>query len=359
VDYFLAKAGQKPVGPLSREQVRELLAERKYLITDLVWTAAQKDWLPVSSRLEFYSRPMPNSTTSIAPRLGYEPTTVTRAPERLSTKALYEAVVGPGKMPFYGPIFERLDLGRSPASWNLAAALATSGWMVYRRMYLWGLLWYPLLTLLMTMAVLMIVTQLATLAVRPSAYVLALVLLFLGSVALMGSYGNRLFHAHVRRLITISKELGLSAEERLSWLRRKGRPNVLGIVLVVPFAIAVVAAGAIEGGPAFRDFTTRSQVSEGLARIEPLKKIYLDKLRQNRKWPTRLQDLGLNDDFGAFGPNVASVSIGTRHEIRVTFSPVPISGASLLLVPDARGSELVWSCSLNDLPRRYAPSGCH
>src|SRR3569832_1964389 len=51
----------------------------------------------------------------------------------------YELAIG-RNTDYYLPKFERYDDGGSTLGWNWPAIFVTSGWYLYRKMWLWGLL---------------------------------------------------------------------------------------------------------------------------------------------------------------------------------------------------------------------------
>src|SRR5690349_5563377 len=64
------------------------------------------------------------------------PTAATPEQQKLAD---YELAVG-RNTDYYLPKFERFDNGESKAGWHWPAFFFTSGWYLYRKMWLWGLL---------------------------------------------------------------------------------------------------------------------------------------------------------------------------------------------------------------------------
>src|SRR5262249_38849409 len=131
----------------------------------------------------------------------------------MTKKEMYEVFVGPEKIHYYLPIFEGFDRGGNAAAWHTPAAFITQWWMLYRKMYLWGFLFYLILywvvALTLTVAVGMISPALAGLG-----SFLAVVVSFV----VMGLYSNKIYHSHVNSYIESSGRLGLGEQQRRDWL---------------------------------------------------------------------------------------------------------------------------------------------
>lgn len=96
----------------------------------------------------------PTPPVRIAPSTGFgaaSPAMKTTA--EIGLTAMYEAFIGPAKAHYYVPVFGRFDAGASAFSWNWPAAFITQLWMLFRGMFLWGFLWYPILGFLTSLLV--------------------------------------------------------------------------------------------------------------------------------------------------------------------------------------------------------------
>lgn len=264
---------------------------------------------------------------------------------------MYKAFIGPKKAHYYVPIFERFDNGASVMSWNWPAAFITQFWMVYRGMFLWGFLWYPILSILSSL-VIMAPFRMAT---GDSDYLIIIP----ASIVVMGLFSNKIFHGHVRRIIDKSGQRGLSDQQRREWLIRKGASNFI-IVFIVIFVgivipIGILAAIAI---PAYQDYIVRAKVTDGLTRVAAVKDTYLEYVTKNKEWPVSMGALGLPEEWVSYGVSIASVTIGTQHELRVTYNEKTIAGKTIIFIPSVENDSLVWICQAETLPQKYAPVAC-
>lgn len=267
---------------------------------------------------------------------------------------MYEAFIGPAKATYYVPIFERFDSGAGAISWNWPAAFITQLWMLYRGMFLWGFLWYPILSFIASLLVMLPFMAVA----GDSREALSYLVLLPASVIVMGLFSNKIFHGHVRKMIDKSGRLGLSAQQRREWLIRKGASNFVFLFIMIIVIVAIIGILAAIAIPAYQDYTIRAKVADGLTRTATVKATYLDYVTKNQEWPASMSNLGLPETGADYGPSVASVTIGAEHEIRITFNGQIITGKTIILVPSVESNSLAWSCNAETLPAKYAPAAC-
>jgi hypothetical protein len=153
----------------------------------------------------------------------------------------YAVAIGLGKQEYYLPRLAATG-GRPGVSWNWAAALFTSAWLMYRNMHLWALLIYPLI----------VATSLAAawwaggiaFPGDPRAQVAMLGAWLLGLSLLGGLFGNALYGHHLRALIEQTEQLDLEPAEQHRRLRRKGGTNTLLAAIYAAALLAAIGAGA-------------------------------------------------------------------------------------------------------------------
>ena len=271
-----------------------------------------------------------------------------------SLSEMYAAYIGPGKAGYYVPIFERFDKGASIMSWNWPAALVTQLWMLYRGMFLWGFLLYPVLSFLVTLLAVLFLVR----AFDYSGETLVFLLMYVVPIIVMGLFSNKIFHRHVRKKIDKSGRLGLSDQQRREWLIRKGANNFVFVFIMILVGVAVIGILAAIALPAYQDYTIRANVNDGFLRAGSVKSSYLEYMLANEQWPVSMADLGIPEVDASHGAAVASVTIGNMHELRITYSSSGIAGQTLLLVPSVEGDRLVWNCMADTLAYRYVPVEC-
>jgi hypothetical protein len=119
--------------------------------------------------------------------------------------------------------------GRS-RSWNWAAALSFGGWLAYRKMYAWAMLYLAWLGLLLGLAT----SGVALWLLAPALLVSALAL---------GNYGNALYLARFRRAALRAAQGDGEHEDRLAALARAGGTSRLAVSAMITAGLGL--AGAI------------------------------------------------------------------------------------------------------------------
>src|SRR5581483_11488921 len=290
----------------SQAQLAAMAGRAEIHAGDLAWHEGMAGWLPVAEVLAALG-----IAVTIAPPLPVSQIPITRggAPAAapggpMTKKDMYEAFIGPEKAGYYVPIFEGFDQGGGAASWNTPAALITQWWMLYRGMFLWGFLWYPILS---SVASVMATAVLS--AVSPALGPVAPWLVILASVVVMGLYGNKIYHGHVDKLIERSGRLGLSDQLRREWLIRKGAASFIWVFIVLIIGVAMIGILAAIAIPAYQDYVIRSQVSEGAGLADAAKTAVLDYQRQHHAMPASNADAGMEAPARITGKYVQQVEV--------------------------------------------------
>jgi serine/threonine protein kinase/tetratricopeptide (TPR) repeat protein len=165
-----------------------------------------------------------------------------------AVEALYRCFVGTKGSPYYAERFQRFDerARKWPLSWNWPGALLSVCWFSYRRMYLWGLVLYPLITLAATFLLLAPVSGLAFGGGDVPARV-GLPVLLLVAFVWPGALANAIYYRRAKS--NIARMHGLAVEDdaaRHAWLAGRGGTSrvAAGIAFSALTALALVIAGA-------------------------------------------------------------------------------------------------------------------
>jgi type IV pilus assembly protein PilA len=262
----------------------------------------------------------------------------------------YELAIGQNSS-YYMARFARFDEGESTASWNWPAFFVTSGWYLYRKMWLWGVLnlFFPLIASF----VLGIVA--AALKPPPAVTGFAFFGVWLAEQILLTVFANALYWRRINAVIqNVPRSLADKPDKRMHRLEREGGTSIgaaIGILFGVGFVgigmIGMMAAIAI---PAYQDYTIRAQVSEGLVLAAAPKAAIAEYYAQKSEWPQDAETAGVRPGTGNY---VESITV-ERGSIVIAYggkANTNLAGKRLVLWPGVtRDGQLVWACGARDLP---------
>ena len=276
--------------------------------------------------------------------------------EAESRDALVEAYIGPYNKSYYLRAFEKIGTG-AQSTWHWPALFATSGWLLYRKMWLYALLYIialPIVHLLLTALVsatlggtignwFWIATYVAI------AFVLAPLL------------ANNFYHRHVTRKVAALGQSGATHEQQLALAADKGGTSVWALVGVAFGGVPLVGILAAIVLPAYQDYTTRAQISEGLALAGGAKAAVFETYQRTGHLPADNASAGLPPLTDISGKYVAAVEVfeGKVYIYYGNESHIVIEDSALVLSPSVdTGGTMHWSCGSDEIANKHLPSAC-
>jgi type IV pilus assembly protein PilA len=272
------------------------------------------------------------------------PTAATPEQQKLND---YELAIG-RNTDYYLPKFERFDNGESLPGWNWPAFFVTTGWYLYRKMWLWGLLnlFFPYI------AAFVVGLVAALLKVPPAATgFLMLGAIFVEQMVLT-IYANALYWRHINGVIRgVPKTLADKPDKRMRRLERDGGTSVgaaIGILFGLGFVVTgILAAIAI---PAYQDYTIRGQAVEGINLASGPKAAVAEYYAQKGEWPADGEAAGLEPITGRYVDSV-TVENGTIIIAYGGRANPKIAGQRLAVSPGVTSSgDVVWMCGEHAVP---------
>lgn len=128
-------------------------------------------------------------------------------------------------------------------------------------------------------------------------------------------------------------------------------------LMIVVAIIAILAAIAI---PAYQDYTTRSQISEGIVLASGAKNGVWDYHSAYGIFAANNTEAGLQTPTSIRGNFVSQVEV-TDGVVEVTYGydvNAAVSGSTVLLSPTDQGGSIEWDCSSLTILPRYLPTQC-
>jgi type IV pilus assembly protein PilA len=388
---FLGRDGQQ-LGPYTRTNLVAMAARGEIRDDDLAWHEGLDDWQPAPALLDQLGvrrmaapPPVPPPPPQPPPpkedvrfpggrrpdgsihRLGEPdpepppgsiggPGMPAWMQSEVEETELYRAFLGPNNAERYLAVFQRFDSGGGSATWNLAGGLITQLWMLYRGMYLWALVLYPLLIIAGGVALGAVG---GLLGLDTSLSALSLIL----GIAIPGLYADKIYHGHARKLIERSALMGLAPQPRREWLMRKGGTNLLAPLILLVFNAAVIGMLAAIAVPAYQSYVVRAQVMEGQMLGVQVRQAVEHYYQALHGLPMDNADARLPGAGEIAGRYVSRVEV-SNGTVLITFggqSDRRIAGAVLAYVPESGAdAALHWNCATETttLENQYRPPEC-
>jgi len=136
-------------------------------------------------------------------------------------------------------------------------------------------------------------------------------------------------------------------------MQRKQQGFTLIELMIVIAIIAILMSFAI---PAYRDYTIRTKVGEGIQLAAAAKQAVTERYMSTNTLPTTNSLAGLDSVIS--GKYTSAVTVGASGVITISYNPnVGVTG-TVQLAPDVNlPGSVKWNCS-STIPAKYLPSEC-
>ena len=270
---------------------------------------------------------------------------------------LLAAAVGPEKAGYYLPKFARFAAGGSLISWNWPCFFVTFFWLLYRKMWLWAVLYFILPPLLFFL--------LAIISVLTSYWVYAAsaVLYWAGIFIVLPMYANALYYRQVRKKVTLVAGSIGAPERAIAYLGSVGGTSgAAAAVAAVVFSfyfIAVIGILAAIAVPAYQDYVMRAKVAGIYLATAParqsLENIYTydDPTFEFAPAPVIPERVQAGEDSAVLHYDPAATVLWVR------FATGKLADKRLQLVPYlTEDNQVIWECVSEELEDNWLPASC-
>lgn len=269
----------------------------------------------------------------------------------------YEAFVGPNNRDWYVSRFSRLEEGESRLGWHWPAFFITFYWLLYRKMWLYALL-YLVAPFLLAIPIGAIVA--AATSTPGSQALLSGLVWFGGYWLLPPMFATSIYYKHCNAKIDAVASTTPSKARQLSVLGQKGGTNmvaavVIGVLFFV-FVTGIVAAIAI---PAYQQYATKAK----LVHAESVGKVAAESVAayfyEHQEIPETLADTS----FSVPLPNhISDITVDPQDgSVIVTLQNTDrrVDGNTIVLSPSLDADKNVrWSCTSPEIEDSLLPQHC-
>jgi type II secretory pathway pseudopilin PulG len=268
----------------------------------------------------------------------------------------YKAAIGPKNQEYYLRQFARFDAnGKVSASWHWPAFFVTFYWMLYRKMWLYALIYFffPYVLFGLTGATMGLADGSANFLIGAT-YLLYIA----GILFLVPMYASALYYNHCKKQIAATKASTTDVQRQLGELAGKGGTSNIVILFLLFFVLiallGIVAAVAI---PAYQDYTTRARVAQAYELGRSAADSVTGYYNLNKELPGDLDEAGFS---ATLPPSVSEITMDSQYgTLTITMNGAVVGGKSLSLDPALdEDKKLYWSCTSVEIQEKYLPQSC-
>ena len=271
----------------------------------------------------------------------------------------WRLAIGPKAQAHYLDRFARLAAGGA-GGWHWPAALFTSGWLLYRKLY-GRLVLYIVASNALPLALALLGGVVGKQLGADSDGGAALLGLLVGWVLLIvwpGLKGNAWVYRSASHMIADVRSAGGTLAQQRAFIASRGGTNgaaVLVVLLVIGVpVIGILAAIAL---PAYQDYTVRARISQAVVSARQDSQRYAEAYAREGHVPVPEAIA----PPASRAPSVREVQVEQDGALTYTLgAPQIVAGLRFQLTPevDAQGQITGWRCHSVDVPERYMPHQC-
>lgn len=272
------------------------------------------------------------------------------------TTERFEAFVGPKNQTWYVSRFLQMDSGDSRMGWHWPAFFVTFYWLLYRKMWLYALL-YLLAPFVLAIPIGAIVAAATN---TPEGGAMLSGLIWLGGYWLLPPmFATSIYYRHCNAKIDAIASTSPSRARQMAALAQKGGTSSIALVVgvfVFIMMIGIVAAVAI---PAYQQYATKSQLVQAEAVGKVASESVAAYFYEHQAIPETLADAGFSVPLPAavremaVDPQEGSITITLQSQNRA------VDGKTIVLSPSLDVDKKVrWSCTSPEIEDSLLPQHC-
>ena len=269
----------------------------------------------------------------------------------------FEAFVGPKNQTWYVSRFLQMDSGDSRMGWHWPAFFITFYWLLYRKMWLYALL-YLVAPFILAIPIGAIVA--AATSTPESGAMLSGLIWFGGYWLLPPMFATSIYYKHCNAKIDAVSSSTPSKARQLAALAQKGGTSmVVSVVVGVLIFIFIFGVAAAIAVPAYQGYVTKAK----LAQAESVGKVAAESVAayfyEHQQIPETLADTSFSVPLP---DHVREVSVDAQDgSVRITMQNTDhrVNGKTIVLSPSLDADKNIrWSCTSPEIEDGLLPQHC-
>jgi hypothetical protein len=234
IPLFYIGINDKQAGPYTLEQLRSMWNSGSITANTLYWQEGMSDWKSVHTLLDS------SATPSTPPPLPSTPPLLNQFTQK-EFKSQYDNKLDNFSddiiliRPFLGKkadyfISKFEIIAKNKTCWNWAAFLFGPAWLAYRGMYKYAAVSLAPICMLGVIDLLLPIPNLFFTVTN------------IGTVLVIGRFGNTFYKKHTENQINKIKSMGLSEDAKIAFAAHKGEPSLLKgfLFIIIPWVLLVI-----------------------------------------------------------------------------------------------------------------------
>lgn len=277
----------------------------------------------------------------------------------------FTAAVGTNNTMYYVERFIKFEKRGIFATWNWPAFFVTFIWFMYRKMWVWALPYFILVTSTNILFEVVFHDAFPTGSLTATFTSLALLVF---SYIIVPAYANALYFRHIKDKIEEAKSHGGGNHDVLTRLKADGGTgnitSILFTVLLIIITLIMIPIAFRE----YQDYTRGGHITEEQAHITEgirgvdyasrAKDAVTEYYNNYGRLPRSNTSLGHSEWKLIKDNTIKSVTI-EYGSVHITYNDeIGSTGGSIVYIPAVKDGSLSWSCRAVDMPKRLLPSSC-
>lgn len=240
----------------------------------------------------------------------------------------------------------------------LAFFFVTFYWLLYRKLWLYALIYF-LSPFLLTISIVVI----SIVVSKDTANIIGALISIIGILSFLfipPMFANAIYYKHCKKKI-LELDNSYDTHIQLEDLSTMGGVSRLALLIIITFNLLIIGYVLKNGYSVYRDRSVYEEVASAVSSVRVAQNMIADYYRKTKMLPINLAEAGFTKKIlSNTVQNIAIYKEDKRYAITITMDIEPIKNKVLYLIPflDDKNN-MVWKCQSTEIPNKYLPSPCH